>query len=240
MAKRKTTPIAEVEEQDINKSENCTCAEKCECDECNDEQTQYIATSSNFTYGFEESLAMEDVGSRNLYINGEIDSDTFRHIYYFITRFNAEDAEVDIDKRVPIKLHISTVGGSVWDGLGIVSIIQNSDTPVIGICASYALSMGFYIFLSCDVRYATENAFLLRHEGIDGGYDASTKIKDYLAFSNKLQERLDKIVIRNSSLTARDLQDTERVENYIFADEAKDLGMIDYIIGQDCSLEDIL
>ena len=82
MAKRKTTPIAEVEEQDINKSENCTCSEKCECDECNDEQTQYIATSSNFTYGFEESLAMEDVGSRNLYINGEIDSDTFRHIYY--------------------------------------------------------------------------------------------------------------------------------------------------------------
>ena len=49
MAKRKTTPITEVEEQDINKSENCTCSEKCECDECNDEQTQYIATSSNFT-----------------------------------------------------------------------------------------------------------------------------------------------------------------------------------------------
>lgn len=240
MAKRKTTLREEAEElncsTEINSTEKIVDTSECKCDE----QAQYISTSSNFTYGFDESLVMEDIGSRNLYINDEIDADTFRHIYYFITRFNAEDAGIEIDERVPIKLHISTQGGSVWDGMGIVSIIQNSVTPVIGICSSYALSMGFYIFLSCDERYATENAFLLRHEGLDGDYGHPSKIKEYLAFSNKLQERLDKIVIRNSNLTARDLQDTERMENYIFADEAKDLGIVDYIIGQDCSLDEIL
>ena len=55
-----------------------------------------------------------------------------------------------------------------------------------------------------------------------------------------MKERLNKIIIHNSNLTARDLKDTERIENYIFADEAKDMGIVDFIIGRDCTLDEIL
>ena len=57
---------------------------------------------------------------------------------------------------------------------------------------------------------------------------------------NELKDRFDKIIIHNSNLTARDLKDTERIENYIFADEAKDMGIVDFIIGRDCTLDEIL
>ena len=201
---------------------------------------QSVATSSNFTYGFEESLAMEDISNRNLYINGEITPETFQHIYYFVTRYNEEDIGIEVDKRKPIRLHISTVGGSVWDGLGICNILQNSTTPVVGICSSYAASMGFLIFISCHLRYATENAFFLNHEGYDGDYGHPSKIRDYLTFSDKLKERVNRLITRNTKLTARDLKDDERIENYFFADEAKDMGVVDYIIGQDCTLDEIL
>ena len=232
MAKKKSNPLEETTETvAINETSQETTS--CECE-------PLIATSSNFTYGFEESLVMDDVSERNLYINGEITADVFHHIYYFITKFNAEDIGIEIDKRRPIKLHISTQGGNVWDGLGICELLRNSITPVIGICTSYALSMGFYIFISCDVRYATENAFLLNHEGLDGDYGHPSKIKDYINFSDRLNERLNKIIIHNSNLTARDLKDTERIENYMFADEAKDMGMVDFIIGRDCTLDEIL
>ena len=232
MAKKKSNPLEETTETvAINETSQETTS--CECE-------PLIATSSNFTYGFEESLVMDDVSERNLYINGEITADVFHHIYYFITKFNAEDIGIEIDKRRPIKLHISTQGCNVWDGLGICEIISNSTTPVVGICTSYALSMGFYIFISCDVRYATENAFLLNHEGFDGDYGHPSKIKDYINFSDRLNERLNKIIIHNSNLTARDLKDTERIENYIFADEAKDMGIVDFIIGRDCTLDEIL
>ena len=227
MAERKNKPI-EKNEETIEKETNT-----CDCE-------TMIATSSNFTYGFEESLAMEDVANRNLYINGEIKSDTFQHIYYLITRYNAEDAGIPIEERLPIKLHICTGGGSVWDGLGICEIIQNSTTPVIGICTSYAASMGFFIFISCNLRYATENAFFLNHEGYESDYGHPSKIRDYITFSDKLKDRFNKLITRNTKLTARDLKDDERIENYFFADEAKDMGVVDYIIGQDCTLDEIL
>lgn len=199
MARKKTAPIDEVAEAPVPNENAENELVSCGCE-------SMITSSSNFNYGFEESLIMDDVSERNLYINGEITSDVFHHIYYFITKFNSEDIGVEIDKRKPIKLHISTQGGCVWDGLGICEIIKNSVTPVIGICTSYALSMGFYIFISCDVRYATENTFLLNHEGFDGDYGHPSKVKDYIKFSDRLQERLDKIIIHNSNLTTRDLE----------------------------------
>ena len=117
MAKKKSNPLEETTETvAINETSQETTS--CECE-------PLIATSSNFTYGFEESLVMDDVSERNLYINGEITADVFHHIYYFITKFNAEDIGIEIDKRRPIKLHISTQGGNVWDGLGICEIISN-------------------------------------------------------------------------------------------------------------------
>ena len=81
---------------------------------------------------------------------------------------------------------------------------------------------------------------MLNHEGLDGDYGHPSKIKDYINFSDRLNERLNKIIIHNSNLTARDLKDTERIENYIFADEAKDMGIVDFIIGRDCTLDEIL
>lgn len=227
MAERKTKPVEKNEETIEKETTTCDCE-------------TMIASSSNFTYGFEESLAMEDVANRNLFINGEINSNTFQHIYYLITRYNAEDAGISIDERMPIKLHICTEGGNVWDGLGICEIIQNSNTPVIGICTSYAASMGFFIFISCDLRYATENAFFLNHEGYENDYGHPSKIRDYITFSDKLRDRFNKLIIRNTKLTVRDLKDNERIENYFFADEAKDMGIVDYIIGQDCTLDEIL
>ena len=199
-----------------------------------------VATSSNFTYGLEESIVMEDIENRNLYINGEVTPELYQHISYFIMKYNSADIGVPIEKRTPIKLFISTGGGSVWDGLGICEVIKNSLTPVLGICTSYALSMGFYIYISCDERYATSNAFLLNHEGYDGDYGHPSKIKDYLKFSDKLQERLNEIVVKRTHITKKDLEQTVRDEKYIFADEAKDLGVVDFIIGKDCSFDDIL
>ena len=42
-----------------------------------------------------------------------------------------------------------------------------------------------------------------------------------------------------SKLTFKQLQDEKRVEQYMFADEAKELGIIDAIIGEDVGFEDI-
>lgn len=234
MAKKKE-PMETVEE--LVETEACACPE---CAEIDLSQMASMASSSSFTYGLEDTLLMEDMEERKLFIRDTITSNVYDYIAYHIMRYNAMDMGLPVEERQPIRLYISTNGGFTFDGLGICEVIRNSITPIIGICTSYAFSMGFYIYISCDYRYATKNAMFLNHEGEDGALGHPSKIRDYMKFSDKLEKRLNKLVISRTKLTSRDLNETERIEDYYFGDEAKEFGIVDSIIGEDCTIEDIL
>ena len=209
----------------------------CECGEMN---VLECASSNNFNYGLEEMFVMSDIEDRKLFINGEITPETRANISYHIMRYNALDIDVPVTERTPIIIYISSTGGSMWDGMGICDCIKNSKTPVIGVCTSYALSMGFYIYISCHKRYASENAFFLNHEGRDGDYGSPSKVDDYWRFGQKYKERLMQFVVSRTKLSIKGLKKTERIENYYFADEAKTLGIVDSIIGKDCDIDEVV
>ena len=196
-------------------------------------------TQAMFSYGLVESLAMEDIEQRILYIDGTIDSSIFREINAFIIKFNAADVGIPTEARIPIKIVISSRGGVVLDGLGTIECIKNSETPVIAICTSYACSMAFYIFASAHYRFATSNAAFLNHDGSMYIDDSMSKVEDTIVFHKRITERLNKMLTLRSKYTAKELEDTKRIESWIFGDEAKDLGIVDGIIGEDISFEDI-
>ena len=100
--------------------------------------------------------------------------------------------------------------------------------------------MGFYIYISCHKRYASENAFFLNHEGRDGDYGSPSKVDDYWRFGQKYKERLMQLVVSRTKFSMKDLKKTERIENYYFADEAKALGIVDSIIGKDCDIDEVV
>ena len=197
-------------------------------------------TGSMFSYGLAESLFMSDLDDRILVIDREIDETMFSTIDTFIIKINAADRGIEPENRKPIKLIISSRGGSLFDGLGTINCINNSITPVIGICTSYACSMAFYIFVACHVRVAAENATFLNHEGTTGLLDSSCKVVDAIDFYRKVNDRLDKMVASRSKLSLTELDNNRRKENYYFGDEGKDLGFVDYIIGEDIDFEDII
>ena len=226
MADNKLTENTEAVPSEEN---NCECSEILEC-----------GPSNNFNYGLEEMFAMSDIEDRKLFIDGEITADIRANITYHIMRYNALDANIPTEERTPILLYISSVGGSTWDGMGICDCIKNSKTPVIGVCISYALSMGFYIYISCHKRYASGNAFFLNHEGKDGDYGSPSKINDYWKFEQKYKERMMQLVVSKTKLSMKDLKKTERIENYYLAGEAKTLGIVDMIIGEDCDIDEVV
>lgn len=207
------------------------------------EQFQELVSGGNsvstFSYGLAESMFMEDIDNRIFYIDGEINEDIFREINVFIMKINAADAGLSKEERLPIKIVISSGGGSVFDGLGTVNCITNSTTPIIAICTSYACSMAFYIFVSAHIRIATKDTVLLNHDGTTGILDSTSKTEDTIEFYKKIHNRLHKMVASRSKLTMKELSDTRRIENYYFGDEAKDLGLVDMLIGQDVTFEDV-
>lgn len=196
--------------------------------------------TQNLTYGVGEALWLSDLDERRLYIDDYIDNDTFKKINYFIFKWNQEDAEMDIADREPIRLFISSGGGSVYDGLGLINLIRNSKTPVWAITTGYCFSMAFHIFVNCDKRFATSTSMFLNHEGQYGDINSPSKVKDCFEFNEKINDRLNGFIADKTKLTKKMLENESRIENYFFGDEAKEMGVVTDLIGVDCSLDEIL
>ena len=196
-------------------------------------------SGSMFSYGLAESLFMSDLDDRILVIDREIDETMFATIDTFIMKINASDKNVAPEDRLPIKLIISSGGGSVVDGLGTINCIVNSITPIIGICTSYAYSMAFNIFVACHIRIAAKNATFLNHDGATMLSDSSSKAVDAIEFYRKVDTRMNQMVASRSKLSLAELENNRRIENYYFGDEGKNLGFVDYLIGEDVDFEDI-
>lgn len=196
-------------------------------------------SSEMFSYGLGEMLLMNDLENRIFYLDDAVTEDIFREITMFIIKANIQDYGIPTEERLPIKLVINSPGGSVLDGVGLIDAIRTSQTPVFGVVVGYAYSMSFDIACICDFRVATPNSSFLMHDGSTGLFDSSTKLRDTMKFYDKLDERLDRMIASRTKLTMKELQDRKREECFWFADEAKDLGIIDAIIGEDISIEDV-
>lgn len=183
---------------------------------------------------------MSSHSERKIYLNDEIEAISAHDVIYEILRFNVEDKDIGVADRKPIFLYCTSVGGSVIDGFGIIDAITNSKTPVYTINLAYQYSMGFLIGLAGHKRYAMPNATFLLHDGQNFVWDSSAKCKDQLKFQEKREQRIKEYVLEHSNLTEKEYDENYRVEFYTYADEAKKYGFTDYIIGVDCSLDEVL
>ncbi len=63
----------------------------------------------------------------------------------------------------PITLYLSSLGGSVYDGLAIYDLIRASPSPVVVYANGKIMSMGVVILLAGDKRYAAKNTRFMMH-----------------------------------------------------------------------------
>ncbi len=190
--------------------------------------------------GLSDLFWYKDLQLRKFYLNYGVDQDGIHEIARHILQYNAEDRGIDPAERKPILLYIASNGGEVDSGFELIDIIENSKTPVYTVNLAYEYSMGFLIGLCGHKRFAMPNARFLMHDGTSIVWDSGTKAQDKMEF-NKLQERrIREYVISHSNITEEEYDSKLRVEWYMFANEAKEKGFTDYIIGVDCELDDII
>lgn len=188
-------------------------------------------------YDLSDKFQLEDLADRKLYINSDIDETTVDDVGYNILRFNAVDKDIPINKRKPILLYISSAGGSVNDGMGLVDIIMNSKTPVYTINFSYQYSMAFMVGIVGHKRFASKSASYLIHDGSIFLVESGNKGNDTMMFYNKQTELIKKLIVSKSKITEEEYMSKQRTEWYLMASEAKEKGIVDYIIGEDCDID---
>lgn len=189
--------------------------------------------------GLGEKLILEDMQDRIMYLDGEVNEDVLHTIIMQIYKLGGIDAGSKIDEMQPIILIINSGGGSVIDGLSLMDAINASAVPVIGVCVGHAYSMAFNIFTQCNLRVATKNASFLYHDGWTCDSNVSSKVKDAAKFYEKVDERVNKLIANRTKLTTDYLSSITRADNYWFADEGKENGFVDAIIGEDIGIGDI-
>lgn len=187
-----------------------------------------------------EIFYLNDLKQRKLFLNVDVEQVSVADIVKHIMQYNKEDKGIEPNKRQPILLYITSNGGEVDSGFELIDIIKNSKTPVYTINLGYQYSMGFLIGLAGHKRFATQNAKFLMHDGSNFVYNSGAKAQDQMEFQKKVEERIKQYIISRSMLTNEEYDSKLRVEWYLFANEAKDKGFVDYIIGEDCDIDEII
>ena len=100
--------------------------------------------------------------------------------------------------------------------------------------------MGFLIGLAGHRRYAMHHAKFLMHDGSNFIYNSGAKAQDQMEFNKKLEERIKDYVLSRTNITSEMYDSQIRKEWYMFANEAKELGVTDYIIGEDYPINHIV
>lgn len=137
-----------------------------------------------------------------------------------------------LDENKDITLYINSYGGSVSAGLGIYDTIKSLKCDVKTVCVGMAASMGAFILAAGTPgkRFALENSQIMIHQVLGGVEGQATDMEIEAGQILRIKDRINRLLAEN---TGKDIEtvtlDTER-NNWMFAEDAKEYGIIDYII----------
>lgn len=188
----------------------------------------------------DEIFYLKDLKQRKLFLNTDVEQLSVGEIVKHIMQYNKEDIGIEPDKRTPIILYVSSNGGEVDSGFELIDVIMASKTPVFTVNLGYQYSMGFLIGLAGTKRFAMRNAKFLMHDGSNFVYNSGAKAQDQMEFQRRVEDRIKQYILSRSKITSKEYDSKLRVEWYLFADEAKDKGFCDYIIGDDCDIDEVI
>ena len=185
-------------------------------------------------------LDLQEENPRMIVLNAEVTAETTSVIATSIALINKEDKDIPVEEREPIVVWIDSPGGSVTSGMGLVNVIECSVTPVIGVVCGNAASMACLLSMAFDTTYSFKDSVFLLHDGEITVSDSTGKFEDAIKLYYMLEDKKKNFVTSHTNITPEYYEEVYRKELYLSADEAKELGIVDYIIGEDVDLDEIL
>lgn len=178
--------------------------------------------------------------NRDLFLSDQIDQESMRKISEEIIKINKDDEfimrqyqvyDLEYDPK-PIKIYIDSFGGTVYQCLGLIGIMEASKTPVWTYATGAAMSCGFLILISGHKRFGYKYSTPLYHQVSNWIYGKMEDLKDHLQETKRLQKLIDEITISKTKLSKKKLKEINSIKKdwFITPKEALDYGIIDEII----------
>ncbi len=171
-----------------------------------------------------ESKEMEN---RTVYLSGEINEEKTVEFVKEIIELNR------LDDKKPIKVLITSPGGSVIHGLACYDAITTSKAPVWTYCIGTAYSMGAILFIAGQRRIMMNNSKVMLHQPLIGqnpGGSASS-VKSLSDSLQAIKKQLMEIVCKHSKMTAAQANKHMSYDHYYNSKEAIEAGLADEVAG---------
>ena len=160
-------------------------------------------------------------------LDGEVNDESASLCVAQLLYLSAKDDAKDIN------MYINSPGGSVSAGLAIIDTMNLIPNDVNTIATGLAASMGAMILLSGTKgkRNALPHAEVMIHQPLGGAQGQAT---DIAIRANHILRTRETLYSMMSDATGKDIDEIAEAcerDNFLTAEEARDFGLIDHIIG---------
>lgn len=165
---------------------------------------------------------------RIVFISGEVNDEMANAIVAQLLFLQSQDPKKQIN------VYVNSPGGSVTAGLAIYDTMQFISCPIATYCIGQAASMGAVLLTagSPGLRHSLPNARIMIHQPWGGAEGKASDIEITAREILRLKEKLNEILARHSGKKMDDVvKDTDR-DHFMSAEEAKEWGLIDKVIGE--------
>lgn len=167
--------------------------------------------------------------NREILWNADID-DSAVDVALYIRKWNAEDKDVEVENRKPIKIFINSDGGRVDTVLHMIDMINLSKTPIYTIGMGRVYSSGGLLLMSGHKRYIFPHTSCLIHDGSSGAIGSIGKMLDNLEFTKELERRVKDFILSRTRISKKLYDKNYRNDWYMFSEEMIKFGIADEII----------
>ena len=186
---------------------------------------------------YEEMVVQSLLKDRRIILNEEVNEISMQKLRLSLLKIKRIDDKngIKIGERKPIKIVISSYGGSIYDCLGTIGLIEQFKNEykyeIITICSTKAMSCGALLLMSGSKRIVYKYATVLIHKlssALWGNYDQMNIGHEEHV---RLQNLLEKYIVDNTNISIELLKEkTFALDWYISPEQCLKLGIVDKII----------
>lgn len=167
------------------------------------------------------------LGENTIILNGEITDSILEMVILPL---------MDMDKDPEVKhitIMLNSVGGSLWDAMPLIPVLENINTDttirIVGMAASMAgliaMAKGPHLKTVCD-RFSVG----LIHSGSSYLEGTTTAVKDTFHFNEKYEEKVRDYILSHTKIDEKMYHEIERQEFWMDAEDMLKYGVVDEIL----------
>jgi ATP-dependent Clp protease protease subunit len=164
---------------------------------------------------------------RVLFVTGIIDDDLASSVVAQLLFLQHDQPDKDIS------MYINSPGGLISAGMAIYDTMQFIRSDVSTICIGEAASMGAVLLAAGakGKRYSLPNSRMMIHQPMSGYQGQASDIDIHAREVNRLKVNLLRILAHHTGQDYERVQQDSDRDHFMSATDAKDYGLIDYVIG---------